>query len=315
MAVHRPDPRLLERQIASLSAQTESSWECLIGIDGADAKTLDLVNGLVAHDPRLTARAFADNVGVYRHFERLLREIPDEASWVALADQDDVWHPTKLARLAEVVADPGVTAAMCQARLVDPEGRLLGHTERKAGGLVDLLLRNQVTGSLAVFSATTIRRSLPFPAGTSEAIHDHWLAVCAASQGDVRLLQEHLQDYVQHESNVLGEETPTSLHDTLTAVRRSGGVRAHVGTIARERWGWRVSLARGLEDADLVPPDVKTFVGTVADGRFSMTLVWSVVGSWWAGRLRARAVPGMLVSAWWFAVRLRGSHIGRGVEA
>lgn len=151
MAVYRPDPHLMELQISSLVAQTESDWDCLIGIDGEDLRTLRLVEGLIQGDQRMRVREYADNLGVYRHFERLLMEVPGNASWVALADQDDVWHPTKLARLTEALAVPGVMAAMCQARVVNAGGTVLGFTDRKSAELGDLLLRNQVTGSLTMF--------------------------------------------------------------------------------------------------------------------------------------------------------------------
>ncbi|WP_224279574.1 glycosyltransferase [Nocardioides lacusdianchii] len=245
MAVHRPDPQLLERQISSLAAQTESNWDCLIGIDGAGVETLQLLKRLIQDDTRMRVREYDDNVGVYKHFERLLAEVPGTASWVALADQDDVWHPTKLARITEVLSAPGVTAAMCQARVVDARGNLLGFTDRMSAGLGDLLFRNQVTGSLTVFSSKSVTCALPFPAGTSDAFHDYWLGVCAAALGEVRLCDERLQDYVQHATNVLGERDPRSFRAGIRAVLVCG-VRGPLDRSAREGWGWRVNMETAL---------------------------------------------------------------------
>lgn len=307
MAVFRPDPHLLERQIASLAAQTEAGWRCLIGIDGADEEARRLVERLTRRDTRIEVREYADNLGVYRHFERLLAEVPADASWVALADQDDVWHPAKLARLAQTLGAPGVTAAMCQAHLVTAEGRLLGYTHRRAAELPAMLLRNQVTGSLAVLEGSTVRRALPFPAQDGEAIHDHWLAVCAAAMGEVRLCDERLQDYVQHSANVLGEARPTSLRDVLQAVRRHDGLRTYLDQIAEARWGWLVSMARSLRDGRFTAEVADTsFVRAIAEGRLLSTIVVrTVVVSWWDGRLRARAVASTLVSAAWLTVMKR----------
>lgn len=302
MAVYRPDRRLLERQISSLIGQVEANWTCLIGIDGADAATRRMVQELIKHDDRMRVREYTDNQGVYRHFERLLSEMPADAQWVALSDQDDVWHPTKLARLTGALESTAVTAVTCQARLVDVEGRLLGHTDRKSAGLSDLLLRNQVTGSLTVFTGDTTRAALPFPPATPEAMHDHWLAVCAAGMGQVRLIDEPFQDYVQHAGNVLGEETATTMRETVATMRANGGVRSHLDRIARDRWGWRVNMARGLTAGGLVATaNDRAVVRKIADGGVSMVLVRSAVSSWWSGRLRGRAVASTLVSAWWFA--------------
>lgn len=302
MAVHRPDPVLLERQIASLAAQSESGWVCLIGIDGIDAGTADLVDELTRQDSRFQVREYPMNVGVYHHFERLLSEIPDESRWVALADQDDVWHPTKLTHLVGHLEAPGVTAAMCQARVVDRAGQLLGYTDRKSVRLVDLILRNQVTGSLTVFTAGAVRRALPFPPSTADAVHDHWLGVCASALGDVRVSQQHLQDYVQHATNVLGEDAPTSIREALRSVRRAGGVRAHLDTIAHDQWGWRVNVARGLEVKGLVDSGAEAaFVHTVARGQFSRGVCRTVFASWRGGSLRGRGLASTLVSALWFS--------------
>ena len=309
MAVYQPDPHLLERQISSLSAQTESHWGCLIGVDGADEEALRLVQRLTRRDTRMEVREYVNNLGVYRHFERLLAEVPADASWVALADQDDVWHPAKLARLTQTLDAPGVTAAMCQARVVTAEGRLLGHTDRRAAKLPAMLLRNQVSGSLAVFEGSTVRRALPFPTGDGEAIHDHWLAVCAAAMGEVRLCDERLQDYVQHSANVLGEARPTSLRDVFQGVRRHGGLRPYLDQLAEARWGWRVSIARSLQDGRFTTEvGDPRFVRAIAEGRLlSTTVVWTVFTTWWDGRLRARAGASVLVSAGWLAVGKRSS--------
>lgn len=302
MAVHRPDPQLLERQISSLAAQTESNWDCLIGIDGADVETLQLVESLIQDDTRMRVREYDDNVGVYKHFERLLAEVPGTASWVALADQDDVWHPTKLARITEVLSVPGVTAAMCQARVVDAGGNLLGFTDRMSAGLGDLLFRNQVTGSLTVFSSKSVTCALPFPVGTSDAFHDYWLGVCAAALGEVRLCDERLQDYVQHATNVLGERGPRSFRAGVRAVL-IGGVQGPLDRSAREGWGWRVNMARGLVAAELIGGRSESdLVQKMANGQFSATLVRAVLSSWWRGRLPGRSAARTLLIAWWYTV-------------
>lgn len=308
LAVYRPDPDLLARQIHSLRAQTLDSWTCAVGIDGPDDAAVALLSRLVLGDRRFIIREYPENVGVYRHFERLLGNIPDGIDWVALADQDDVWHQSKLARLAEALAEPGVTATMCQARLVDESGLFLGVTNRRAAGLHDLLLRNQVTGSLAMFAVDVVRRSRPFPPATGEAIHDHWLGMCAAALGEVRLIDESLQDYVQHPGNVLGEEQATSVRESWASAMDRGGVTSHLNYLACERWGWRVSLAYGLESNGLGGSvDHDRFLTSVAEGRFSVSVVKTIVGSWLRGCLRARGLASSLLGALWFSVSFRAS--------
>lgn len=303
MAVHRPDPRLLGRQLASLRAQVEAGWECLVGIDGRDPATRRLVGELVGDDERFRVREYADNVGVYRHVERLLEETPEAAAWVALADQDDVWHDAKLARIAPVLSEANVTAVTCQARLVDERGRMLGRTDRRPATLQDLLLRNQVTGSLSVFSPDVVRRAIPFPPPTAAAVHDHWLGVCAAATGEVRLVDEVLQDYVQHGANLLGEDRPTSVRSVVAEVRR-GGLRRHLDAISEEQLGWRVTMARAVDGAG---PGARG-ARAMARGRLSPDLARQLLRSWRRGRLRTRAAAALWVQAWWFGRRQRADE-------
>lgn len=242
MAVYRPQAELIRDQLASIQAQTYSSWLCHVVIDGLDDTTASLVEDLVGSDDRFVVHHFSDNVGFYRNFERAVALAGEGAAWVALADQDDRWDPTKLARLVSAL-EPGVTGAMCQARVVSSDGDDLGSTKRRLPATESLLLDNQVTGSLAVFTADVVRRALPFPAPTSSAYHDHWLGLVAVTLGRFVLVDEILQSYVQHPNNVLGEEGRDGLRV------RIGRLTSHnvLDTLAIERWGWRRTMAIELD--------------------------------------------------------------------
>lgn len=256
MAVHRPDHALLEQQLRSLQGQECTDWTCLVGIDGHDTTTEAFVVGLVGEDSRFRVHHFDDNVGVYRHFERLLALVPtDDVGWVALADQDDDWYPTKLNVLLPFLDRPGVTAVVGRARVV-AHGRPRGTTERRVGGFPSTLLINHVTGSLAVFRPEVVAASLPFPPGNDAAIHDHWLGVCAAARGRIAQTDTIVQDYVQHGGNVIGESGRHTLRDAVARLRAAGGPVRLVDEQASGRWVWRVQMARaaterGVSDASL----------------------------------------------------------------
>lgn len=307
MAVYRPDPRLLRTQVASLRGQTLTTWTCRIGIDGADPATAALLRELVAEDERFAVIEYDDNVGVYRHFERMLADVAADAAWVALSDQDDRWHPTKLEQLVPELG-PEVTAVSCQALVVDQDYKPLGRTDRRSGGVVDLLLRNQVTGSLAVWRRDVLDVALPFPPATDIAIHDHWLAVCAAAMGEVRVVDRPLQDYVQHGGNVLGEVVPTGLGDKVREVRARGGARSFLDYNAEERWGWRVGMAEALRrrfEGRAMPPAV----AAIAERRAAPAVLRALVSGVRSRHLSARGAAGMGVAALW-AGRSRTGRIG-----
>lgn len=239
MAVYRPDPSLLRRQLQSLQSQTLQDWTCIVGIDGRDPTVFRLLQEFVREDKRFKLIEFEHNVGFYRNFERIVA-MAVGASWVALADQDDYWYPDKLSTLVSRLGRGGVLAVSAQARVIDESGRELASTTRRSTGLRGTMIDNQLTGSLAVVAGEVISASVPFPPPTDAAYHDHWLAVLALVLGSIEMLDERMQDYVQHDSNVLGEHGRRSLLGRLL-----GNVRRRVGPrhLATHRWNWRVTMA------------------------------------------------------------------------
>ena len=103
LAVHRPDPELLRRQLASLEAQTLPDWT------------------LVREDDEA-------GIGAYRAFERCFARVPADAAFVAPCDQDDVWHPDKLAVLVDALERSGALLAYCDRRIVARDGAVLSET-------------------------------------------------------------------------------------------------------------------------------------------------------------------------------------------
>ena len=244
MAVYRPDPTLFRRQLDSLRGQSVTNWQCLIGIDGPDPETMALSQSLVDGDPRFEVFEYQDHVGVYRHFERLLANVPKAVEWVSLADQDDYWYPDKFERMLPGLFSPGVSAVSAQARLVDRYGTTLGRTHRISGTVADILLRNQISGALTIFRRFVLDLASPFPEPTQIAVHDHWLGVVSACAGRIDVLDVAVQDYVQHGGNALGEPGLPRPRPSGRQGRRPVGLRAYAYHVAHHRWGWRISMAR-----------------------------------------------------------------------
>ena len=295
LAAFRPDPHLLEQQLASIAAQSHDDFACLIGFDGPDervASTRELVRG----DGRFTVREYDENLGVYRHFERLLSQVPPEAPWVALCDQDDRWYPERLARMLPSLRQHGTTAVVGQARVVDARGNVLQpSTGRHQSDVSGLLWQNEVTGALTVLDTGVLEAALPFPDSESPAaMHDHWLAVVAAATGRVRVLPDVVQDYVQHDANVLGEPRQTSLVAWLSRV---GGLR----TRAEQRGAWRLTMAQELAARHLAEIAVP---GSGRRGGLATTLD-TVRTAHDDGRMRLRGALAVLLDAMLFAASRR----------
>lgn len=206
LAAYRPDPRLFARQLVSIAEQTRTDFRCLVGADGGQEEVRRLVAEVVGDDPRFEVIGWDDNVGFYLNFERLLAAVPEDAGWVALSDQDDRWYPDKLERLVPLLDDAAL--ALGQARVVTWPGEdvLLERTDRTVTAPEDLLFQNQVTGAFTVLRRDLLDVALPFPRlHTVTQLHDHWLALCAVALDRYVVLDDAVQDYVQHGSNAVGE--------------------------------------------------------------------------------------------------------------
>lgn len=200
MATYNPPPALFSRQVASLTAQTEPDWQCLVFDDGSLDRPA--VQGALT-DSRFQLMPAHEHLGPYRAFEYLLKHSQDAVP-VFFCDQDDRWHPDKIARM---LAIPGtVFSAM---HVVDEAGHPVRERYLPApdGQLTPagLLLMNRVSGTALAVSPRVRTASLPFPAPQLRGWHDQWLAAVAARLGELHYLDEPLVDYTQHSAQVVGD--------------------------------------------------------------------------------------------------------------
>lgn len=239
MAVYQPASDLLQRQIESIRNQSLRDWVCLVGIDGTDASAAGLVSEVVGGDPRFLVHEFEDNVGHYLNFARLAElAAKRRPAWVAFADQDDEWYSDKLEKLL-LVLEGGAFGVTGQARVVR-DGQPVGVTSRRSVPVGALLCDNQVTGSSTLFRGDVLLAGCPLPEPRKSSYHDHWFGVLSAALGRHEFVDDVVQDYVQHDANVLGEELGTRLRARFAQFLGSGqGFR----TLVDERWGWRVAMA------------------------------------------------------------------------
>jgi hypothetical protein len=208
MATFEPDEGRLRAQIDSLRAQTDPNWVCVISDDGSSPGRFTAIEAAVAGDERFTVSRSPRRRGVYGNFERALRMAPAEADLLAPCDQDDVWHPDKLAVLREALG--GAQLVYSDQRLVDPDGGVLRSTlwegrRNEHGNLASLLVSNTVTGAAMLLRRSVLERALPFPDAPGIVLHDHWLALVALATGGIAYVDRPLYDYVQHRDAVFGD--------------------------------------------------------------------------------------------------------------
>jgi glycosyltransferase involved in cell wall biosynthesis len=208
MATYEPDLDLFRTQVDSLRAQSDTRWACFISDDRSSDERFEAMRELLADDPRVELSRADHRLGFYRNFERAMRMAPPEAELIALCDQDDRWHPHKLATLRRALGD--AVLAYSDQRLVDKRGVILRETMWRGRAnnhtdLVALLTANTITGAATLFRREIASLALPFPDLPGIQFHDHWVACVALAAGEIAYVDMPLYDYVQHSGAVFGE--------------------------------------------------------------------------------------------------------------
>ena len=222
MATFDPEPALLERQIASLRDQTHGAWVCVISDGGSSVARLRDLRSLTADDPRFAISRSAERLGFYRNFERALAMTPREAGFVALADQDDRWHPDKLATLLD---DPRRCAAGLQRHAGDRRdgSHDLRHVlEREAEQLHEPRIpaaREHGHGRGVPVSPRAARARAPVSSAGGARLSRPVDRLGRAGHGERGVRRPTLYDYVQHGSASLGHAAALRAYDPRRLIR------------------------------------------------------------------------------------------------
>jgi rhamnosyltransferase len=235
--------RYIAEQIESIRAQTQTDWSLAVRDDGSTDETVRIVEQFTRSDHRIhLCRDQRGNLGSPASFGVLLEHAwASGATYIALADQDDVWMPDKLERQLALLKAHEVAGAdhpmlvHSDLAVVDDDLRPLHPSflrrQRLEHVAVDplrrLLAQNFVTGCTAVLNRPLLRVVIPMP---RVVMHDWWLAQCAAALGYLLFLPEATVRYRQHSANVLGSRRAMQLY--LDACRRP--------------WDWWVRGRRNL---------------------------------------------------------------------
>lgn len=245
--------RFLPNQLASIVGQTDPNWRLLARDDGSHDETLALLREAAAADPRIRVLDdAAERLGSSGNFFRLMQAARDEgAAYFALCDQDDVWHPDKLAtlraRLLQAEAAAGASGARpclvySDLRWIDSTGSEItgSHFGASCGAMPDadhrwLMAMNLIPGCAMLGNRVLLERAL---LRTDVAHHDWWLALVAAATGELERVDRALVDYRLHDANAIGARSLLArciglLHSPFAQLAR--GHQVHWAAVANAR--------------------------------------------------------------------------------
>ena len=96
---------LLDRCVASVTAQTYQNWEVIFVDDCSRDDTIRRISAIKDKDNRIRLYQNRSNLGAALSRNNALREA--KGRWVAFLDSDDLWEPTKLEKQVRFMEENG----------------------------------------------------------------------------------------------------------------------------------------------------------------------------------------------------------------
>jgi len=232
--------KVLAEQLSSIREQTKLPHELVVCDDDSTDATPRIVHAF-ALDAPFPVRFFRNQatLGSTRNFEKAINLCAGQA--IALCDQDDIWQPNKLERLASVLdSEPQVGGVCSNAFLMDETSECFPDSlwERRnftprmqaafqRNSARQLLQYNAATGATFVFRSEFVKQVTPIP---PEWVHDAWIALLVATQSRVQLVPEKLISYRIHPAQQIGVRPRAAVSDAVL-VRRWTVLAARLATL------------------------------------------------------------------------------------
>jgi glycosyltransferase involved in cell wall biosynthesis len=206
--------KYIKEQVLSILNQTIAEIELVVSDDCSTDNTLTIIKSLAEKDNRIKLEPSLVKKGVVGNFYAAMQYC--QGTYIAFADQDDVWVKDKLERSLSLMhqAEQGFgidkpLLVFTDLQVVDSDLKPLHDSYAQLKGLntqkvtlARLLVENAVTGCTMFFNRPLATLVQQFP--PSVLMHDVYIAMIASSFGQCLFLDEATVLYRQHDHNVLG---------------------------------------------------------------------------------------------------------------
>lgn len=199
--------KYIQEQLESILHQTYSDFELIIIDDCSNDNTFSLLKKYTNSDDRISLSQNKVNLGFKKNFEKAISLC--KGDYIALSDQDDIWSCDHLQYLFDNIGDKSLVCS--NANLINNDGVSLNISMREILRIEftptddlrifkHLLYENFAQGATMLFKKDLLETAFPIP--DTIIFHDHWLALIAAANEGIRLLDKSTLNYRQHELNV-----------------------------------------------------------------------------------------------------------------
>ncbi|MCD8199873.1 MAG: glycosyltransferase [Coriobacteriaceae bacterium] len=201
-------------QVESILAQQDVEVALLIADDCSSDATRSILERLAAEHDNIELIFNESNKGCSKNFMDLIYACDvDDCDFVALADQDDVWHPDKLAAAVSCLDAKSDRPELYYAGIdnVGAQGNSLGNEYAPYRVCADnyaslLLVQNWCLGCTTLMNGALVRRLQEHPVYDFARMYDAWIHMVALyTGGRVVCDLEHAHvDRLISEDNLVG---------------------------------------------------------------------------------------------------------------
>lgn len=199
----------IEEQLNSIFPQLSEYDELIISDDHSTDGTWEFLLDLKAKDSRI--RLFQNQgKGLIANFSNAIEKSTHPI--IFLSDQDDVWHPNKIAKTMPYFDNPKTKVVVSDLIIVDndfevlvPSYQSLRHTHH---GFWHNLVKSSYIGAGMAFRAELKKIILPIP--PTVPMHDMWIGLLADYYHGVTFIPDQLVYYRRHGLNASEIKTTAS---------------------------------------------------------------------------------------------------------
>jgi len=195
--------RFLRPQMDSILHQTYTNIEVIVVDDCSTDNTVALLEEYAENYDNIRLYKNEENIGYIKNFEKAITLA--DADFIALSDQDDIWHPEKIAILMNNIHDASMV--YCDSELIDDHGNSMNKKMTDLKNLdsytdcLSFLIGNGVFGHAQLMRKSLAVKAMPFP---EDCPHDWIIPFLAAFNGTVKFVNAPLVQYRQHANNISG---------------------------------------------------------------------------------------------------------------
>lgn len=202
----------LSEQIDSILNQSYQDFELIICDDKSEDNTVEIIQNYLKDHDNITLYQNEENIGVVQNFENALKKC--DSSYIALSDQDDIWHKDKLKISMQKLkimegSYPNIPLLIhSDLEMIDDNGNIFspsyfnfrGYTLSSEKSLNTIISQNGIMGNTILINNHLKKLILPFP--NHLIVHDYWIALINEIYGKRTTIYKPLVQYRIHEKNL-----------------------------------------------------------------------------------------------------------------